>query len=376
VTFSHDSTWLASGSNNGTISIWDVGSGERLQTLEGHSSQVSSVTFSHDSTWLASASHDDTIKIWDTGSIPFLKVTKDHSRMVNSVTFSHDLTQLASASSDKTVKIWDVSSGTCIQTVECPGPLIDSIEFSHDSTQLASVSLKDGYIQIWDVGSGACLQTLELNSSHNIHAVAFSHDLSRMALSSHTYTWPRPFSNNSLEAWSLLRQRQCYYFVKVWDVSNGACLQTVNSHDMTASAMAFSHDSTRLAAASDDNTIWIWDASSGACLWMLGVNQSIRSLSFDSTGSLLHTDIGTVAINSLEISSLVNLAEIQHRSLLGVGTSLDGMWITHDGQKILWVPSEYRRLCSSVGGTTIGIGVGSGRVWTCSVDLPRAPVKP
>lgn len=39
-----------------------------LQTLEGHSSTVSSVAFSHDSTRLASASYDSTVKIWDASS--------------------------------------------------------------------------------------------------------------------------------------------------------------------------------------------------------------------------------------------------------------------------------------------------------------------
>ncbi|KAJ6284342.1 hypothetical protein J3E71DRAFT_377951, partial [Bipolaris maydis] len=38
------------------------------QTLEGHSSGLSSVAFSHDSTWLASTSGDSTIKIWDASS--------------------------------------------------------------------------------------------------------------------------------------------------------------------------------------------------------------------------------------------------------------------------------------------------------------------
>jgi WD40 repeat protein len=39
-----------------------------LQTLEGHSGWVYSVAFSHNSTWLASASQDSTVKIWDASS--------------------------------------------------------------------------------------------------------------------------------------------------------------------------------------------------------------------------------------------------------------------------------------------------------------------
>jgi WD40 repeat protein len=36
-----------------------------LQTLEGHSNWANSVAWSHDASWLASASEDGTVKIWD-----------------------------------------------------------------------------------------------------------------------------------------------------------------------------------------------------------------------------------------------------------------------------------------------------------------------
>ena len=45
-----------------------------------------------------------------------------------------------------------------------------------------------------------------------------------------------------------------------------ACLQTLEGHRGLVWSVAFSHDSARLASASDDNTVKIWDASSGECL--------------------------------------------------------------------------------------------------------------
>jgi WD40 repeat protein len=64
-----------------------------------------------------SASDDMTVKIWDVNSGECLQTLKGHNGRVNSVAFLHDLTRLVSASSDKTVKIWDVSSGECLQTL-------------------------------------------------------------------------------------------------------------------------------------------------------------------------------------------------------------------------------------------------------------------
>jgi WD domain, G-beta repeat len=46
-----------------------------------------------------------------------VQTLEGHSGEVTSVAFSHDSTRLASASSDKTVKMWDGNSGKCLQTL-------------------------------------------------------------------------------------------------------------------------------------------------------------------------------------------------------------------------------------------------------------------
>ena len=56
VSFSPDGTKVASGSRDKTVKLWDVTSGECLQTLEGHSDDVMSVSFSPDGTKVASGS--------------------------------------------------------------------------------------------------------------------------------------------------------------------------------------------------------------------------------------------------------------------------------------------------------------------------------
>ena len=147
-----------------------------LQTLEGHSDRVNSVVFSHDSTRLASASDDSTVKIWDATNGDCLQTLEGHSDRVKSVVFSHDSTRLASASDDSTVKIWDATNGDCLQTLEGHSDWVNSVVFSHDSTKLASAS-HDMTIKVWDARNGDCLQTLE---GHNVDdlSVLFSQHLS------------------------------------------------------------------------------------------------------------------------------------------------------------------------------------------------------
>jgi WD40 repeat protein len=58
-------------------------------------------------------------------------------------------------------------------------------------------------------------------------------------------------------------------------------------------SVAFSHDSTRLPSALSDRTVKIWDTSSGKCLQTLEIGKTL-----DATGSYIHTEIGTIAINA------------------------------------------------------------------------------
>ncbi|PWI63949.1 hypothetical protein PCL_02262, partial [Purpureocillium lilacinum] len=63
VAFSPDGTVVASGSEDKTVRLWRVSTGECIQVFDGHDNPVSSVTFSPDSRLVASASKT-TVMIW------------------------------------------------------------------------------------------------------------------------------------------------------------------------------------------------------------------------------------------------------------------------------------------------------------------------
>jgi WD40 repeat protein len=57
--------WLASGSDDSTIKLWDIAGGRLLRTLTGHSNQIKAIALTADGRTLISLSADNTIKVWE-----------------------------------------------------------------------------------------------------------------------------------------------------------------------------------------------------------------------------------------------------------------------------------------------------------------------
>lgn len=57
------------------VKIWSPFTGELVRDLKGHTKGLSDVTWSSDSVYLASASDDTTIRIWDVDSVRLRSLT-------------------------------------------------------------------------------------------------------------------------------------------------------------------------------------------------------------------------------------------------------------------------------------------------------------
>lgn len=111
---------LATGSRDGSITIWDMNTGQVLDVLEGHRDSISGLAYSPDGRLVASASWDKVVRIWDISTGEPLARLVGHTDLVIVVQFAPDGQLLFSRSLDGTVRQWDVASGKLVKVLEVP----------------------------------------------------------------------------------------------------------------------------------------------------------------------------------------------------------------------------------------------------------------
>ena len=138
--------WRPGLADDGTVTLWNVATGEETATLSGHEDGVLSVAFSSDGTTLASAgSWDGTVRLWNVATGEKIATLEGH---VDLVAFSPDGTTLASGSDDGTVTLWNVATGEETATLSGHEDGVLSVAFSSDGTMLASASNDE--MRLWD----------------------------------------------------------------------------------------------------------------------------------------------------------------------------------------------------------------------------------
>ena len=317
VAFSPDGKQVVSGSDDKTVRLWDAETGTALQTFAGHLGSVRSVAFSLDGKQVVSGSYDKTVRLWDTETGVALQTLVGHSGWVRSVAFSPDGKQVMSGSDDKTVQLWDAETGAALQTLVGHSGWVRSVAFSPDGKRVMSGS-DDRTVRLWDAEIGMTLKIL-VGYLGSVKSVAFSPDGKQVVSGSDDK------------------------IVRLWDAETGAALLTLAGHSDWVNSVAFSSDGKQVVSGSHDKTLRLWDAETGAVLQTLvGHSGWVRSVACSPDGKLVvsGSDDETVRLWDAETSAVLQTLASHSDLVRSVAFSSDGKqvvsWSYADKTVRLW----------------------------------------
>lgn len=266
--FSQDGNFLATGSADHTLKIWQVAQEMPIeheptlcQTFTGHGHWVRAISIAPHRDFIVSGSADRTIHIWPTHlTEPLIEepltTLNGHSLSVRAIAMSPNGQILASGSADQTIQIWPVADILGDRSESLPTPQtvltghkapVDTVAFSSDSQLLASGGV-DCSIKIWQMNSQQLLCTLT-DHTEPITSVAFS---------------PNPESPLNHPGY-LLASGSVDCSIKIWQIhpetAETQVIFNLIGHSEAVTCVKFSPNGQLLASASIDQTIKLWQIS-------------------------------------------------------------------------------------------------------------------
>ncbi len=304
------------------------------QAYLGHSYEVHSVSFSNDGRYLASGSGDRSVFVWDLQSHDPVFVIEDHKRTVYAVAFSKvNPNILATSSSDGELAIWDISLKTKVHTLakgDVTGNGILSMDFSPKNNNLV-VGLMGGEIEIWDVDSA---QVIARTKAHHVGGFALSVKYSpegkfiystggadgvvnkyRSADGSIERVFQDP--DSSAPIWDIAIKRNGDGFFTVnslgeliaWDENSETPERRYKIHDYLAQSIELSKDESRLFVGVDafnseeGNNIKIIDPANGNVTAEIPAHKNrIRGMDLSPDGSKLATGSWDFSVKIWDLS--------------------------------------------------------------------------
>ena len=215
-----------------------------IRTLEGHTAEVESVAVTADGRRAISGSNDRTVRVWDLESGQCLRTLEGHSLEVKSVAVTPDGRRCISGALDHTLRVWDLESGQCLRVLETRDyPYPYTATLTADGRRAVALGAR-GTVCVWDTESGQCLRTLKGDT------VAVTPDGRRVVITSDT-VFGAPNRIKTLQ---------------VWDLETGQCLHTLEGHTAQVVSLAVTPDGRLAVSGSSDNAVMVWDVESGQCL--------------------------------------------------------------------------------------------------------------
>lgn len=288
IAFSPNNRWIAGGSSNGTIRVWDAGTGERIYEFTEDTEPIWQLEFSPDSKLLLSLSLDGTGRLRDLVP-PHQEIAtfRQDRNAIYAASFSpntdEDNYTIVTGSEDKEVRFWPIDVNRHDKFSPDGHPLVGhndtvwALAFSKDGKNLASGSL-DGTVRLWDVDLRRERLPI-MGHTGGIKALAYTED-------------------NRLRACGTGLDG----ILRFWDAGTGGQLSLLLEHAGLTEAVTFSSDGRTLASGGGETSTM--DTADARTILLSDVSKLLNNDL--ENNSLLHSVTGNRdGITAIALSALI-----------------------------------------------------------------------
>ena len=308
LTFSPDGSLLACGSEDCTVKLWNIDTGELSVTFTGHLSTVYQLAFSADGNTLASGSADGTVRFWNIKLRKAIQTRIAGHMWMRTASLLDDGSTLASVSESGIITVWDLknSQKTTFQTkTTLEEPLYwkayRSLVLSPDGTILANRGIQsdsskpnfdESVLRLTDVNTGRELVAFPRSSGY-----VFSPDGKTLAGS----------GSNKIHLLNTETGEKREIITSDHDEDS-------NEHKLFVETVAFSPDGKRIVSGTGGGHVQIWNVETGVELSSFfeelppkgnQYQEPILNLAFSSDSSL-------IAVGSTERIRMIGRAKHPH----------------------------------------------------------------